>query len=38
MAVAWAGIYFNGAYLLVPCAAAWALSVWWYGRVIDRTG
>lgn len=36
MAVAAAGIFFNGAYLLVPCAVAWALSVWWYGRVIDR--
>lgn len=36
MAVAAAGIFFNGAYLLAPCAVAWALSVWWYGRVIDR--
>ena len=38
MAMAAAGIFFNGAYLLAPCAVAWAISVWWYGRVLDRAG
>jgi hypothetical protein len=38
MAMAAAGIFFNGAFVLAPCAAAWAISVWWYGRVLDRVG
>jgi hypothetical protein len=38
MAMAAAGIFFNGAFILAPCAAAWAASVWWYGRVLDRVG
>jgi hypothetical protein len=34
--MATAGIYFNGAFVLAPCAIAWACSLWWYGRVLDR--
>jgi hypothetical protein len=36
MAMAAAGIFFSGAFILAACAAAWILSLWWYGRVIDR--
>ena len=36
MGMAAAGIFFNGAFVLVPCAAAYAGSLWWYGRVLDR--
>ncbi len=35
MAMAGAGIFFNGAFVLAPCAVAWGVSLWWYGRVID---
>jgi hypothetical protein len=32
MGVAGAGIAFSSGFLLAPCAAVWAVSVWWYGR------
>jgi hypothetical protein len=35
MGMAAAGVFFNGAFVLALCAIAWALSLWWYGRVID---
>jgi hypothetical protein len=38
MGMAAAGIFFNGAFVLAPCILAWAGSLWWYGRVIDRVG
>ena len=38
LGMAAAGIFFNGAFVLAPCAIAWAGSLWWYGRVIDRVG
>jgi hypothetical protein len=38
MGMAAAGIFFNGAFVLAPCVLAWAISLWWYGRVIDRVG
>jgi hypothetical protein len=35
MAMAAAGIFYNGSFVLAPCIVAWALSLWWYGRVLD---
>ncbi len=32
MAVAGAAVFFKGPWLLIPCAAIWAATVWWYGR------
>ena len=36
MTAAASGIYFNGAWVLLPCLAAWLLSLWGCGRLIDR--
>ena len=36
MAMAAAGIFYNGAWVLGACAGAWGMSVWWYGRVLER--
>lgn len=38
LGMAAAGIFFSGAFVLAPCLIAWAGSLWWYGRVIDRVG
>ena len=32
MAAAASGVFFRGALVLLPCAAAWAVSLWYYGR------
>jgi hypothetical protein len=29
-------IFLSSALFLIPCAAAWAWSLWWYGRLVDR--
>ena len=36
MATAAAGIFFSSRLALIPCVVAWALSVWYYGRVMER--
>jgi len=36
MAVGAAGVFFSSALVLIPCAALWALSVLYYGRVMER--
>jgi hypothetical protein len=36
MAMAAAGIFFSGGLVLIPCIAGWALSLWHYGRVMER--
>lgn len=36
MTMAAAGIFFNTPLVLLACAAVWALSVWHYGRVMER--
>jgi hypothetical protein len=30
-----AGIFFHGIFVLAITVVVWAISVWWYGRVID---
>jgi hypothetical protein len=32
MATAASGVFFRGALVLLPCTAAWAVSLWYYGR------
>jgi hypothetical protein len=36
MTMAAAGVFFNSGLVLLPCIGAWALSVWHYGRVMER--
>jgi hypothetical protein len=36
MAMAAAGIFFSSPLVLLLCVAAWAVSVWYYGRVFER--
>jgi len=36
MTMAAAGIFFSSPLVLIPCVGAWALSVWHYGRVMER--
>jgi hypothetical protein len=36
MAMAAAGIFLTSLWFFVPCAAAWLISLWGCGRVIDR--
>jgi hypothetical protein len=31
MGVAGSAVFFKGAWLLIPCAAVWAATLWWYG-------
>jgi hypothetical protein len=37
MAFAASSIFFYSAAFLIPCAAMWIGSLWWYGRVSERT-
>jgi hypothetical protein len=37
MVMAGAAIVYSGTWVLLICVAAWAGSVWYFGRVIDRT-
>ena len=37
MAMAGAAVVYSSPWFLIPCAAAWAGSTWWFGREIDRT-
>lgn len=36
MAMAAAGVFFSTPLVLIPCIAAWAISVWYYGNVLER--
>jgi hypothetical protein len=36
LAMTASGIYFTSTWFLAPAIAAWVLSVWWYGRDIER--
>ena len=36
MTMAAAGIFFNGLFVLAIAVVVWAISVWWYGNVLDR--
>jgi hypothetical protein len=36
MTMAGAGAVYSSPLILLPCAAAWAGSTWWFGREIDR--
>lgn len=36
MAMAAAGVFFSSPLVLIPCAGAWAFSVWYCGRVMER--
>jgi len=36
MAMAASAIFFSGAWILLPCTAACALSTWWYGRRLEQ--
>ena len=36
MTMAAAGIFFSSPLALIPCAGVWALSLWHYGRVMER--
>jgi hypothetical protein len=38
MASAASAIYLTSALLLAPCVAAWAGSLWWYGRRLETQG
>ena len=36
MGLAGAAVFFSGAWLVIPCAAIWAGTLWWYGkRLLD---
>ncbi len=35
LAMAAAGIFFNGGFVLAPCVLAWLISLWWYGKVLE---
>lgn len=37
MIMAGAAVVYSSPLFLMPCAAAWAGSTWWFGREIDRT-
>ena len=38
MGVAGAAVFFNGLWVLIPCAVIWAATLWWYGRrLLDRS-
>ncbi len=37
MIMAGAAVVYSTRLILLPCAAAWAASTWWFGREIDRT-
>jgi hypothetical protein len=37
MIAAGAAIVYTSPLILLPCIAAWAGSIWWFGREIDRT-
>ena len=36
LAMTASGIFLTSAWFLLPAAAAWAISVWWYGRNVER--
>jgi hypothetical protein len=36
LAMAAAGIFFSSPLVLIPCVGAWAFSIWYYGRVMER--
>ena len=36
MTVAAAGVFFSSWLVLIPCVGVWALSLWHYGRVMER--
>ncbi len=36
LAMTASGIYLTSTWFLVPAVAAWAASVWWYGRDVER--
>jgi hypothetical protein len=35
LAMAASAVFFSGAWAVLPCLAAWASSLWWYGRRMD---
>ncbi len=37
MIMAGAAVAYTSAWLLLVCGGAWAISLWWFGREIDRT-
>ena len=37
MAMAGSAVYFKGAWILIPCVGAWLGSVWYCGRVFERS-
>jgi hypothetical protein len=34
MGLAGAAVFFHGPWLLIPCVAIWAATLWWYGRML----
>ena len=38
LAIAAAGIFYNGTFVLAACVVIWALSLQWYGYVLERMG